>query len=277
MKYRHAYHAGNFADVHKHVTLLALLAALKRKEKGFLYLDTHAGRGAYSAGTEARLGVERFMSGNHDCEELRHYADAVASFRTIRNEPHAYPGSPMLAAHELRAQDRAVFIEIDSSECRLLEQYSIGSPRARVECGDGYALVRAHLPPAERRGITFIDPPYEEHQDFAKVEATVAESLTRFATGVILAWYPIKSERDLASWQARLRAKVSHPMVMCELWLYPLDSRVALNGSGLLIVNPPYQLAERMQAWLPNLHALLDPTGSGGHKSVSFQGRAERS
>src|SRR6201999_2716792 len=123
------------------------------------------GRGAYSTGAEARLGVERFMTGDHGCEELQRYADAVAAFRTSGNEPQAYPGSPMLAAHELREQDRAIFIEIDSSECRVLEQCSSASPRARVECGDGYALLRAHLPPAERRGLTYIDPPYEEHQD----------------------------------------------------------------------------------------------------------------
>ena len=215
------------------------------------------------------------MTGPHDCEELRRYADVVTSFRTIRNEPHAYPGSPMLAAHELRSQDRAVFIEIDSSECRVLEQCAISTPRARVECGDGYALLRAHLPPAERRGLTFIDPPYEEHQDFTRVESAIAESLGRFATGVIAAWYPIKSERDLASWHARLQSNVSHPMLTCELWLYPRDSRVALNGSGLLVVNPPYQLAERMRVWLPRLHALLDPTGAGGHKSVSIPGRAD--
>jgi 23S rRNA (adenine2030-N6)-methyltransferase len=270
MKYRHAYHAGNFADVHKHVTLLALLAALKRKEKGFLYLETHAGRGVYSSGSEARLGVERFMAGVAECEELQQYANAVAAFRASRGDAQAYPGSPLLAAAQLRTQDRAIFIEIDSSECRVLEQCSDSWSKTRVECGDGFALLRAHLPPAERRGLTFIDPPYEEHQDFARVESAIGESLARFANGVIAAWYPIKSERDLAGWHERVHAKFPHPMVASELWLYPRDSRVALNGSGLLIVNPPYQLAERMEAWLGQLHALLDPSGAGGHQCISF-------
>src|SRR5688572_22866051 len=166
MKYRHAYHAGNFADVHKHVTLLALLAALKRKEKGFFYLETHAGRGAYELGgeaaREARLGIERFIAASHRAEELQQYANAVTQFRGSRGNKHAYPGSPLLAADALRAQDRAVFVEIMPSEVAALERALGSQPRMRVEGEDGFARLRAHLPPPERRGLIFIDPPYEE-------------------------------------------------------------------------------------------------------------------
>ena len=269
MKYRHAYHAGNFADVHKHVTLLALLAALKRKEKGFFYLETHAGRGAYEltgdAAREARLGVERLLVASHRAEELRQYADAVTQFRGSRGSKHAYPGSPVLAADALRAQDRAVFVEIMPAESGALERALGAQPRMRVECEDGFARLRAHLPPAERRGLTFIDPPYEEtRQDFERVRAGVAEALQRFATGVIAAWYPIKEERDTTAWHASLAATLDCEALVSELWLYPRDSRVALNGSGLLIVNPPYQLAERMGAWMPELLAQLDAGNTGG-------------
>jgi len=269
MKYRHVYHAGNFADVHKHVALLALLDALKRKEKGFFYLETHAGRGAYElagdAAREARLGIDRFIAASHRAEELQLYSNAVTAFRDSRGSKHAYPGSPLLAADALRAQDRAVFVEIMPAEAGALERALGTQPRMRVEAEDGFARLRAHLPPRERRGLTFIDPPYEEtREDFGRVQKAIAEALQRFATGVIAAWYPIKEERDTAAWHTSLAATLNCEALVSELWLYPRDSRVALNGSGLLIVNPPYRLAERMGVWLPELLAQLDTVNTGG-------------
>ncbi|HEY8508300.1 MAG TPA: 23S rRNA (adenine(2030)-N(6))-methyltransferase RlmJ [Steroidobacteraceae bacterium] len=267
MKYRHSYHAGNFADVHKHVTLLALIAALSRKEKGFAYLETHAGRGAYELDPEGEssTGVERLLSAEPEQPELKNYADAVRAFRKARQSPRAYPGSPLLAAHALRTQDRAVFMEILAEEARALEQ-SLGSKaRVRVECADGFERLRAHLPPPERRGLTLIDPPYEEtRKDFQRVTAAVAEALRRFATGVIAVWYPIKSERDTNAWLAELSRQIKCEALVSELWLYPRDSTVALNGSGLLVLNPPYQLFERMEQWLPELRNRLDIEKKGG-------------
>ncbi|MGH8295447.1 MAG: 23S rRNA (adenine(2030)-N(6))-methyltransferase RlmJ [Steroidobacteraceae bacterium] len=282
MKYRHAHHAGNFADVHKHVTLLALLAALGRKEKGFLYLETHAGRGAYpllGPPGESATGIGRLAAQpgaeaawSSDAQELRNYAERVARLRRERSEPRLYPGSPLLAASELRPQDRAVFIERLPAEARALEKVlphsGAGEPRLRVETGDGFALLRAWLPPPERRGLTFIDPSYEEsRQDFERVRHAAAEALRRFPTGVVAIWYPIKDERDTAAWQAELTGALGCQLLAAELSLYPRDSRVALNGSGILIANPPYRLAERMQGWLPQLHACLD-LGYGGGASV---------
>jgi 23S rRNA (adenine2030-N6)-methyltransferase len=137
-----------------------------------------------------------------------------------------------------------------------------------VESGDGFERLRGWLPPPERRGLTFIDPPYEETgKDFERVTAAIAESLRRFRTGIIAAWYPIKDQRDITAWHAGLARTLDCEAVAAELWLYPRDSRVALNGSGLLIVNPPYLLAERMQVWLPELQAQLD-TGQAGGTSV---------
>ena len=268
MKYRHAHHAGNFADVHKHIALLAMLEALKRKDKGFLYLETHAGSGTYAlAGEmarEARLGIERFIEARHEAEELRRYSSAVAEFRKARATPHVYPGSPVLAAGAMRPQDRAILVEIMASEARALEQ-AVSFQSARVECADGYARLRAHLPPVERRGLIFIDPPYEEtRQEFKRVQAAIAEALQRFETGVIAVWYPIKQETDMVAWHKTLAATVGREALICEVWLYPRDSRVGLNGSGLIIVNPPYLFAERLQAWLPELHSSLDPQGVGG-------------
>ena len=268
MKYRHSYHAGNFADVHKHVTLLALLTALQRKEKGFLYLETHSGRGAYglTTGAEAESGVSRLNVTSDSAEELQQYAAALASYRSQHRGPRAYPGSPLLAASKLRPQDRAVFIELLQPEARALEQALADSSHVRVEQGDGFDRLRAWLPPPERRGLILIDPPYEETSgDFGRVSAAIGEALRRFQTGVIAAWYPIKDERDISAWHTGLvRGGLACETLAAELWLYPRDSRVALNGSGMLIVNPPYLLAERMRVWLPELQAQLDVAQSGG-------------
>ena len=271
MKYRHTFHAGNFADVHKHVTLLALLAALRRKDKGFLYFETHSGRGAYDlseGGTEAEGGVARFSATANNSEELQKYGALLEEYRTQQGNRRAYPGSPICAVHELRPQDRAVFVEIMPPEARALELALGGNSRIKVETGDGFDRLKAWLPPTERRGLTFIDPPYEETgRDFERVGHAIKEALRRFQTGVIAAWYPIKNEREIALWQSGLARDIACETLVAELWLYPRDSRVGLNGSGLLIVNPPYLLVDRMRVWLPELQAQLD-TGKAGGTSI---------
>jgi 23S rRNA (adenine2030-N6)-methyltransferase len=268
VKYRHTFHAGNFADVHKHVTLLALLASLRRKDKGFLYFETHSGRGAYDladSGTEAELGVARFFATANSAEELQKYSAVLEEYRVQQGNPRAYPGSPLCAAHELRPQDRAVLVELMPAEARALELAVGANARIRVEQGDGFERLKAWLPPTERRGLTFIDPPYEETaRDFQRVGTAIKEASRRFNTGVIAAWYPIKEEREVAVWQTGLAREIDCETLVAELWLYPRDSKVGLNGSGLLIVNPPYLLEERMRVWLPELQAQLDSGKSGG-------------
>ncbi len=277
MKYRHAFHAGNFADVHKHVALLALLGALKKKDKGFLYLDTHAGRGGYDLSSptpEAVAGIGRFSQAQHEAEELRAYAALLGELRGRAAQRHLYPGSPLIAVSELRPQDRAVLIEMLGAEVHALEVTltSLASPggaRAHIERGDGFGALRAWLPPAERRGLTFVDPPYEDTQrDLTQVIGALGEGLRRFPTGVFAAWYPIKDERDASAWLgACAQALPPAAVLVSELWLYPRDSRVALNGSGLVIVNPPWLTLERMQIWLPELQSCL-AVGAGGGSSA---------
>ena len=273
MKYRHTFHAGNFADVHKHVTLLALLNALKRKDKGFAYLETHGGRGAYELSQQSAEAVEgrgRFDQGDYQADELRDFAALTADFRSHRTQTRAYPGSPVIAALQLRPQDRGVACEIVPAEERILEREIQLNPRMRVERADGFERLRAWLPPPERRGLIFIDPPYEEsRQDFDRVTAAIIDALQRFSTGVYAAWYPIKDEREVHAWLDGFARSVTNEnktleTIAGELWLYPRDSKVALNGSGMLIVNPPYQLAERMEVWLPELRAQLDVGHPGG-------------
>jgi 23S rRNA (adenine2030-N6)-methyltransferase len=272
VKYRHSFHAGNFADIHKHVTLLALLASLKRKEKGFAYFETHAGRGAYDLShqsVEAAEGSGRFSTGEYRAQELQNFAALLAQFRAGRNQARAYPGSPAIAAYELRSQDRGILSELIPTEARLLERELEVNPRLRVERADGFERLRAWLPPAERRGLVLIDPPYEESgADFERATAAIVDALQRFSTGVYAAWYPIKDEREVRAWHDTFARAVSAETLVSEMWLYPRDSKVALNGSGMLIVNPPYQLAERMAVWLPELQAQLD-TGHPGGTSVT--------
>lgn len=271
MKYLHSFHAGNFADVHKHVTLLALLTALKRKDKGFLYLETHAGRGSYdlesrtrATGNDARALIDRLLAVPWVAPELQAYADAVRTYRARTGKAAGYPGSPLIAIQALRPQDRAVLVELQPAEARALERAVSGHARVRVECGDGFQRLRAYLPPTERRGLLLIDPPFEETADFQRATAAVVEALQRFRSCVIAVWHPVKRERDAAAWRASFARAVQAEILACELWIHPRDSRVALNGSGMLIVNPPYLIEERMREWLKELHAQLDTEGTGG-------------
>ena len=275
MKYRHSFHAGNFADVHKHVALLALVAALKRKDKGFLFLDTHAGRGSYDLSTptaEAAAGIVRVAGARVEAAELRAYLATLAALRAALGHPHLYGGSPLLVLSVLRPQDRAVFVEQQGGEAHLLEEGAAAlhaQASVRVERGDGFQRLKAYLPPPERRGLTLIDPPYEESPaEFARVTEALAECLRRFPTGVALAWYPIKDERSTRSWQAQCARALAVPLLACELWLFRRDSRVALNGSGLIIANPPHLIAERMAVWQPQLVAALGGGADAGSSAA---------
>ncbi len=286
MKYRHAFHAGNFADVHKHVTLIALLTALERKDKGFLYLETHAGRGAYDLGSaaarrgdEAQAGVERVLAAEPATPEIAAFTTLVRAFRKERDDRQAYPGSPIIAAHCLRSQDRAVFVEAEADQHATLaselrrEQREAGRHALRLlaENGDGFARIPAWLPPLERRALLLIDPPYEQsREDFARVLDGAAAALARLPSAVIAIWYPIKLAADTARWNERAAARLEKPLLRSELWIHPRDSAIGLNGSGLLVVNPPHLLAERMQEWLPLLKTCLAPPKAGGSEVHLF-------
>ncbi len=269
MKYRHSFHAGNFADVHKHVTLLALLAALQRKDKGLLYIETHAGRGLYDlggadsqAGAEARAGIGMLRAAHNTTAELA--ALLAAGERACGSGAQLYAGSPLLAAQLLRPQDRGLCCEILPPECRALERALREFPRMHCLCADGFAALSGHLPPVERRALVLIDPPYEHTStDLQRGLDAITTILGRLANAVIALWYPIKEARDLAPWLLRVAAQANAPTLNAQLWVHPTDSRVALNGSGLLLVNPPYEFDTRMQVWLPELAAALSATGAG--------------
>lgn len=265
MKYRHQHHAGNFADVHKHLSLLCLIAALQQKEKGFLYLETHAGSGLYASSDSSAEGIRQFLNAELAHPLLRQYADAVAAIGKHYGQPTAYPGSPLFAAHLLRPQDRAVFVELQQDEARKLQRLIDPKTKIKVHSGDGYQTLNAVLPPTERRGLIFIDPPYEEtQQEYSRAAQALSLIQNKFATAVVALWYPIKAQRDLARWHNQLTLQTQKPHVYAELWLHPKDSRVALNGSGLFIMNPPFDCLNQMPQWLTELHAVLDRQHTGG-------------
>jgi len=282
VKYRHVFHAGNFADVHKHVTLLALIRALSRKDKGFLLLDTHAGRGLYDLQSEnarktaeSNGGIallEAATRGNWPTE-IQDYLDTIKAIRREQSSRRAYPGSPLIALAAIRPQDRAVFIETQAEEHAALHRLlprDMG--RVVAECADGYQRIRHWLPNSERRALVLVDPPYEDTTaDFRAVEATACEAIRRLPNAVVAIWYPIKHERDTHEWRSRLISRLPKPpdeprtpAISGELCVHPPDSRVGLNGSGMLILNPPWQLDTQMNIWLPILREVLDTEGTGG-------------
>jgi 23S rRNA (adenine2030-N6)-methyltransferase len=268
MKYRHRYHAGNFADVHKHVLLLDVLSALARKDKGFLFVDTHAGRGEYDLHpgdvehpAEWQSGVAKLLAVQPEHDSLARYRALVAA--GVHGGSLHYPGSPLLATQALRAADRGVFFETQRDESSHLRKVLPAGARVRVEGTDGFAGLRALLPPPERRGCVLIDPPYEEREDHVRVQQAAADALARFEAAVLVLWLPVKLRSDFDAWLTQLGRTLTRPLLASLLWVHPMDSRAALNGSALVVVNPPYLLEESLRGWLPELRALLGGPQSG--------------
>jgi 23S rRNA (adenine2030-N6)-methyltransferase len=279
MNYRHAYHAGNFADVLKHVVLLRCLDHLKAKDKPFRVIDTHAGAGRYrldgaQAGKtgEWQAGVGRFMGETTEplparaAALLAPYLDALAA----ANDGGAlktYPGSPLLIQAALRAGDVLVANELHPEDAAELRA-SLGRDKAvKVSEMDGYGALKALLPPKERRGLVLIDPPFEAPGEFVRMTEALGEALARFATGIYVLWYPIKDEKPVVRFhrgisEACAQAGVPAPLIV-ELLLRPARNPLLLNGCGLAIVNPPFRLTEDLAALLPLLAARLGEDGKG--------------
>jgi 23S rRNA (adenine2030-N6)-methyltransferase len=268
MNYRHIYHAGNFADIAKHVGLLYCLGALKRKEAAFFALDTHAGRGFYDMQAaevqksgEAERGIQRLIEKGLAIEVLADYFGAIRGRRGKRLA--RYPGSPALIADGLRAQDRALFVELLPAEARatLREIESLG--RVRTEIGDGYAALKAFLPPEERRGLVLIDPPYESIDELKTMVQAFTEAYQRWPSGIYLLWYPIRSATQRRMVHARFEALGIPKILSADLAIHPDDAGVGLAGSGLMIVNPPYGADAYLQQAYSAVHGAVADPGAG--------------
>jgi 23S rRNA (adenine2030-N6)-methyltransferase len=264
MNYRHAFHAGNFADVFKHVILTALLDALTAKDKPLCCVDTHAGRGRYSLDAveaektgEWRDGIARLFDAPNLPAPLQRYVDAVRACNAD-GTLQAYPGSPWLAANALRSQDSLVLCELDDEQATALRALFRDDRRVHVHARDGYAALNALLPPKEKRGLVLIDPPYEvQSDDFTAVEAALAKAHARWPNGVFAVWYPIKSHRTTAPFHRHLARGPFERVLVAELMVQPDDSPLRLNGCGMLIANPPWRLDATLIGMLPALLHLL--------------------
>jgi 23S rRNA (adenine2030-N6)-methyltransferase len=258
MNYRHAFHAGNFADCMKHALLVWLLRALARKAAAFGVLDTHAGIGAYDLAGEAAVrtreaqrGIVRVMAAE---------PPALADYLGVVRGLGMYPGSPAIARALLREGDRLVCCELHPEDCAVLRRRFRRDAAVSVHQRDGYEALGALLPPQERRGLVLIDPPYEAVDEFDRVVAGLVTAHGRFPGGVLAAWYPMKHRAPVRAFQAAVRAMGIRDVVAAELWLREPVDPGRLNGCGLLVVNPPWRFEDEAR---PMLEALLGALGDG--------------
>jgi 23S rRNA (adenine2030-N6)-methyltransferase len=267
MNYRHAFHAGNFADVHKHAVLIRILLHLRLKPAAFRVIDTHAGAGRYdlagpepSRSGEWREGIERIWQARNAHAEglLAPYVDAVAALNPD-TRLRLYPGSPLIVAKLLRPQDRLVACELEPRAAAALAAALRGEPRAKALAIDGWTALGAYVPPKERRGLVLIDPPFEAADDFMRLSTALATAHRKWPTGTYMLWYPIKGRAAPDRLASRLRQLAVPKMLRCELSLGPPRDDAGLLGSGLIVANPPFTLEAELGRLMPPLGEILSP------------------
>lgn len=279
LSYRHSYHAGNHADVLKHSVLIQLLQYLRQKDKAFCVIDTHAGAGMYALDSvhaeklgEYREGIGRLWD-RPDLPPM--IADYVAEVRALNgNGPlQAYPGSPWLEQRALRDQDRLRLFELHSTDFRTLDDYfSHRDKRTLVYADDGFARLKALLPPPSRRGLTLIDPSYELREDYSRLIEVLKDALQRFPTGMYAIWYPLLAKPEARQLPHKLKAlEISN---WCHVSLKvrsPSPEGIGMFGSGMFIINPPWTLTKTLQTEMPWLTKTLaeDPGAAFNLESAS--------
>lgn len=284
MNYRHAFHAGNFADVLKHVVLARIVVHLGEKPQAFRVIDTHAGSGLYDLTSEAadrtgewRAGIGRLVEAklaDRVRALLAPYLTAVAAVNG--GGLRRYPGSPLIVLSLLRPQDRLVACELEPRAAAALAASLRRDRRARTIEIDGWTALKAYLPPKERRGVVLIDPPYEDKHEFTRLTEAVAAAYRKWATGMFLLWYPIKDRAGpdelagaLRRWRpagASARAAPNTAKILRAELEWPPDGAGRLNGAGLIIINPPWCLADELAQLLPLLRQVLGPVSGGRAK-----------
>ena len=251
MNYRHSFHAGNFADVVKHLALVSALAHLKKKDKPFAVIDTHGGRGSYDLSSREAKRTGEHESGIGRLAKIESGEGALGEYlRLVRGVPESYPGSPLIAARMLRPVDRLVAIERHKEEAAALREELRPFARARMVEGDGYDTLIALLPPPERRGLVLIDPPYEDDKEFERAAKVLIAAHRRFATGVYMLWFPIKSKPAADAFRGEIANAGIDKLLRIDIETrpQPKDEKERLSAAGLLIVNPPFGLDEDMRA-----------------------------
>jgi len=285
MNYRHAFHAGNFADVLKHAVLVHVLAYLARKQAPFRVVDTHAGIGRYDLFADAatrtgewRDGVGRVYDLAPDDPAGRFLAPLLALVRAENGGgPLAiYPGSPLLARALLRREDRLMLTEAHPEDAAALEALFARDRQTKVFAGDGWMAVRSLLPPPERRGLTLIDPPFEVPGEFGRMLRAIDDAHARFPTGTMLIWYPVKTPDAVAAFLAGVAARPLPPTLRIELRVRA-HGEGPLAAAGLVVVNPPYLLEAACREGLPALaERLAQGPGAGWTLEWLVEERAAR-
>jgi 23S rRNA (adenine2030-N6)-methyltransferase len=278
MNYRHAFHAGNFADVMKHALLVRILCHLRSKDKPFRAIDTHAGIGFYDlAGGEAERTLEwQGGVGRLDQPFEPEVEALLAPYREVlrdaqaRHGPQVYPGSPLVIRELLRKQDRAVLVELHPADGALLTERFNAVANMKVLRLDGWTAPHGLIPPKERRGLVLIDPPFEEPGELDRLVKEIARAVAKWPTGIFLAWYPIKDSSAINRAAMVLGGEVSRPALRLELLIDHPDDAPRLNGCGLFVVNPPWTLEQEANLILPALADRLSRTGYGAYRCESL-------
>ena len=275
MNYRHAFHAGGFADVFKHAVLCRILHYLRAKPAAFRVIDTHAGAGLYdlagpeaSRGGEWHDGIERLMAAQLAVPVaalLAPYLEVIGALNE-RGRLKTYPGSPALARAWLRPQDRLIACEIEPQAAAALRQNLRGDTRIKTLEIDGWTALGAYVPPMERRGLVLVDPPFEQDSDFFRLARGLTAAHRKWATGIYALWYPIKGRSEPDALAKSLRRLGIAKMLCAELIVAPLSDPTRLNGCGLILVNPPWTLESELSVLLPALAGILGRDGKGGFK-----------
>ncbi|MFG1429497.1 23S rRNA (adenine(2030)-N(6))-methyltransferase RlmJ [Xanthobacter sp. V2C-8] len=271
MNYRHAFHAGNPADVMKHAVLARILAYLGKKDTPYRVLDTHAGAGLYDLDganaqrtLEAESGIEAVLAAQLPEQAATLLAPYLDTVRAVRAEGRRlYPGSPALALALSRPQDRFLFCELNKEERVKLEKRVGEDHRAKILPQDGWQALAAHLPPRERRGLVLVDPPFEEQGEFHRMVEGLKAAHARFATGIFMLWYPIKDLRAVDAFRREVAQLQMPKTLRVEIDFAEVRSLDTLSGSGLIIVNPPFTLADEVRTMLAPLTPLLARDGKG--------------
>ncbi|WP_417661799.1 23S rRNA (adenine(2030)-N(6))-methyltransferase RlmJ [Pseudomonas sp.] len=269
MNYRHAYHAGNHADVLKHLILCRMIALLSRKEAPFAYLDSHAGVGLYDLRGDQATRTGEWLEGiaklwlADDVPEQ--FADYLQVIRTMNpgGELRHYPGSPELARMLTREQDRLQLNEKHPEDGRLLKENMKGDRRVAVHLGEGWHVPRALLPTQEKRVLMLIDPPFEQDDELDRCVESLNDAIGRMRQAIVAIWYPIKDLRQLRKFYRDLEKSSAPKLLRVELYVHPADESLRLNGSGLVISNPPWGLEDELKQLLPWLAERLGLTQGG--------------
>jgi 23S rRNA (adenine2030-N6)-methyltransferase len=272
MNYQHAFHAGNFADVHKHAVLARILVHLRAKPAAFRVIDSHAGAGRYdlfaaepTRSGEWQNGIKRLWDAPLATELrtlLAPYLDAVTALNA-GGALRVYPGSPLVAQRLLRPQDRLIACELEPRSAALLQAALRGDARAKALALDGWTALGAYVPPKERRGVVVIDPPFEEAADFTRLSGALAAAHRKWPTGIYVLWYPIK-EREAPDALARRLRQLAMPSVLrSEIMLGAPRGDAGLVGSGLIVINPPFKLDAELTVLVPALAEVLSPQAAG--------------